>query len=279
MTVCPTREMLGKMGTENHGQSYVLLPLNCYDRDQYSEGQCEAILLRWQHDRTYMRVPSQGLYKWKYGQVSRDSTVFVGKDDKPVTFLIGSGSRKIIFQLPDKGVTFLQDLSPVKGDYDPSRYTFSMAGVPEVPCKLAFVFHLEEFTRLLLVAIRLNGTGTSGKQETDYIMVTDVLPVESTTHYEKRIVKFRDQWISETDDTTQYLKVKFQRLSRSVTQDQVQSIKSRPVGDIFTQDVKIRSADGLTKMMLRVSLVKEAVYRDPTYVLRLSFIGSRLPSI
>lgn len=283
-TICPTREMLDELDIGHRDQSYVLLPLNCCSHAEVYDGKRTGILLRWQDDRTYLRVPSKRLFHLESEQVSRDSTVFIGKHDMPdcLGSYLGYSSRlRFNFQFPDKGVTFLRKISPVEGDYYPSRYTFHVDGASEVPRKLAFVFHLGDFSRLLLVAMKLDEEPeASGKEEIKYTMVTDVLPVESTkSDYKKCIVKARDQWLSKIDDTVHHFKAEVERLSRSGTQDQVPSIKPGPVGALFTHDVKVRSADGLTTMKLRVSLVKDAIFLSPTYILRLSFVGSRVPSV
>ncbi|KAK8060677.1 hypothetical protein PG996_010607 [Apiospora saccharicola] len=162
-TVCPTWEMLKEKlhvlrGVDNSQlhQSFLLLPLNCA-RNLSSETHA-AILLQWQHDRTYLCVPSTDLFEVKYDQVSRDSTVFVAKSDmfyrRAISEALDRNLVNFVFQLPDTGVTFLQRLSPATGKYRPVSSSFAMQ--KDVAGKLGFTFYLENSKQLLLVAIEFS---------------------------------------------------------------------------------------------------------------------------
>ncbi|KAK8119969.1 uncharacterized protein PG998_004595 [Apiospora kogelbergensis] len=137
--VFPTREMLEEMGVADpDSSSYVLLPLNAHVVSEEGE-----------HKR-----PS-------YCVVSRDTTLFVMKSNGDVWFPERDiSAAELLFQLPDKGIRFLQEYPVQMGKYFHTQSIFYVdmdrGDVRSShPMSLVFAFHLEGKSKMLLVAIAI----------------------------------------------------------------------------------------------------------------------------
>ncbi|KAK7955868.1 uncharacterized protein PG986_005090 [Apiospora aurea] len=274
-TVCPTRKDLERMGVRELDQSYLLLPLNCA-QSSHENGMHAAIVLQWKHNRTYLRLPSRNLFEVKDMYVSRDSTVFVAKLDtlyRHMTFdSLDFDRLNFVFQLPDKGVTFLEKISPLEGRYIPARSTFLMDCLVKNSGNIGFAFHLEEARQLLLVAIEFSEARETGggEQKASYRIVPDVLPIgPKKEDYESRLAKARDKLLSRGRD---------KRMSFRGSNAAMSAYDPRPVGELVTQDVRFGSADGFSSAQLRVSMVREeGSFNAHLYILRISFLGLKIP--
>ncbi|KAK8105188.1 hypothetical protein PG999_008547 [Apiospora kogelbergensis] len=152
--VFPTREMLEEMGVADpDSSSYVLLPLNAHVVSEEGE-----------HKR-----PSY----W-------DTTLFVMKSNGDVWFPERDiSAAELLFQLPDKGIRFLQEYPVQMGKYFHTQSIFYVdmdrGDVQNShPMNLVFAFHLEGKSKMLLVAIAIYRKFSEARDKIDDATGRDV---------------------------------------------------------------------------------------------------------
>lgn len=265
--VFPTREMLEEMGVADpDSSSYVLLPLNAHVVSEEGGAQA-AILLVWQTDRTYSRASCDVLFTLN-SAVSRDTTLFVMKSNGDVWFPERDiSAAELLFQLPDKGIRFLQEYPVQMGKYFHTQSIFYVdmdrGDVQNShPMNLVFAFHLEGKSKMLLVAIAIYR-----KFSEAYAQPCSPSSVPDPIRH-RMVAEIRSTMPPGETLTGSLAAARDRLLSRDDAASTSHS-NDRPTNRLVTQDFDFYDTDGMSLEVLRVSLMKE--WRS-IWILRVTFL-------